>query len=112
MLKAIMVAYKRHLMYTKTLKELSNLSNRELYDLGIDRSDIERVASGSIDHKEEKIEFKFFKNLFKVSTEKDKIEDYLADSASFIDLENRLRDVENNRAPWQIRARNFSRGFI
>ena len=102
-----MVAYKRHLMYTKTLKELSNLSNRELYDLGIDRSDIERVASGATDLKEEKNEFNFFKNLFKVKTEKNKIEDYLADSANIVDLENRLKTLDRGLAPWQIQGRSF-----
>lgn len=35
--------------YRSTVRELSRLSNRELQDLGIHRSDIPRVAKVSID---------------------------------------------------------------
>jgi len=33
--------------YHRNVAELSQLSDRELADIGIDRSDIQRVASGS-----------------------------------------------------------------
>lgn len=33
--------------YQRNLSELSRLSDRELADIGLDRSDIPRVASGS-----------------------------------------------------------------
>jgi uncharacterized protein YjiS (DUF1127 family) len=33
--------------YNRTYRELSELSERELADIGIDRGDIERVAAGA-----------------------------------------------------------------
>jgi uncharacterized protein YjiS (DUF1127 family) len=33
--------------YNRTYRELSELSERDLADIGIDRSDIERVAAGA-----------------------------------------------------------------
>ena len=36
--------YKQHRVYRQTLEELSDLSNRELADLGLHRSDLRRVA--------------------------------------------------------------------
>ena len=44
MLKALVNAYKRHLVYRATYNELNSLTNKELYDLGIDRSQIELAA--------------------------------------------------------------------
>lgn len=35
---------KRRAAYAETVRELSSLTNRELWDLGLDRNDIERVA--------------------------------------------------------------------
>ena len=37
-------ARKRRAAYDETVRELSKLTNRELWDLGLDRNDIERVA--------------------------------------------------------------------
>jgi uncharacterized protein YjiS (DUF1127 family) len=111
MIKALIIAYKNHAAYIATYKELNSLSNKELHDLGIDRSDIERVSRESICGDEAKVDFSFFKNLFKVKTEKNKIEEYLAESANLIDLENRLKNVDRGLAPWQIRARNFAQGW-
>ena len=111
MLKAIFIAYKRHAAYRATFNELNGLSNKELHDLGIDRSQIEQVASDSTYGKEPKTEFNLFKSIFKVKTEKNKIEEYLADSANLVDLENRLKNVDRGLAPWQLRARNFAQGW-
>lgn len=91
-------------MYRQTYNELSRLSNRELYDLGIDRSEIEIVARETTYGNEEvKINFNFF-DIFKTKTEKDVIEEYLANSANAVDLENRLRNIDRGLAPWQLRA--------
>ena len=45
-----------------------------------------------------------FKNLFKVRTEKDNIDEYLADSSDLADLENRIRRIDRQEAPWQTKA--------
>ena len=44
MFTRISSALKRHNAYTRTRRELSMLSDRELNDLGISRSDIKNVA--------------------------------------------------------------------
>lgn len=111
MIKALIIAYKRHAVYMATYKELNSLSDKELHDLGIDRSQIETVAREATYGKEIRTDFSFFKNIFKVKTEKNKIEEYLADSANLVDLENRLKNVDLGLAPWQIRARNFAQGW-
>ena len=41
-------SYKNLRRYTQTVRELSRLNNRELDDLGISRSDIEKVARAAI----------------------------------------------------------------
>ncbi|MCG7504521.1 DUF1127 domain-containing protein [Mesorhizobium sp. NPDC059054] len=41
-------SYKNWRRYNQTVRELSRLNNRELDDLGISRSDIERVARAAI----------------------------------------------------------------
>lgn len=110
MLKAMIIAYKKYAVYRATFNELYSLSDKELYDLGIDRSQIEEAARDATYGEEP--ESSFFKNLFKAKTEKNKIEEYLADSANLVDLENRLRNVDRGLAPWQIRARNFSQGWV
>lgn len=112
MLKALVTAYKRHLIYTATHKELSILSDRELHDLGINRSDIHTIAHEATYGEAIHVEFNFFKNLFKVRTEKDKIDEYLADSASIVDLENRIKSLDRGEAPWQIQARMFAKGLV
>jgi len=41
-------SYKNWRRYNQTVRELSRLDNRELNDLGINRSDIERVARAAV----------------------------------------------------------------
>ncbi|MEQ1936747.1 DUF1127 domain-containing protein [Mesorhizobium sp. CN5-321] len=41
-------SYKNWRRYNQTVRELSRLNSRELNDLGITRSDIERVARAAI----------------------------------------------------------------
>ena len=38
------IARKRRAAYDETVRELSALTNRELWDLGVDRHDIPRIA--------------------------------------------------------------------
>lgn len=112
MLKAITSAYIKHATYRNTLNELSRLSNKELYDLGIDRSDIEKVARDSAYGTVENNQINFFSKFFKAKTEKNRIEEYLADSANLIDLENRLKNIDRGLAPWQIRGKSFAQGWM
>lgn len=55
---------------------------------------------------------RFLKDMLKVKTEKQRMEDYLSDSANLVDLENRLRNIERGNAPWQINAKMYCRGFV
>lgn len=41
-------SYKNWRRYNQTVRELSRLNNRELDDLGINRSDIEKVARAAV----------------------------------------------------------------
>ena len=52
-----------------------------------------------------------FKNLFKARTEKDRIEEYLADAVNLVDLENRIRRIDRHEAPWQVRANQNLTGW-
>ena len=49
--------------------------------------------------------------LFGTKSEKQKIEEYLADSISLEDVENRIKAIERGQAPWQVQARTFSQGW-
>jgi uncharacterized protein YjiS (DUF1127 family) len=112
MLKAMILAYKRHTVYRATYRELAALSNKELYDLGIDRSMIEEVAMEATYGKEPKPSFNLFSDIFKAKTSKDKIEEYLSESENMVDLENRIKAIDRGLAPWQIRERNFANGWV
>lgn len=48
-LERIALRIKRNRVYRQTFNELSNLSHRELADLGLDRSELRRVAQESAD---------------------------------------------------------------
>ncbi len=109
MIKVLINAYRKHSTYRSTYKELSRLSNHELQDLGLHRSMLEDVARDAAYGKEKSSKFAFFNIIFK--TEKDKIEEYLADSVNTVDLENRLKNIDRGLAPWQIQARHFAQGW-
>lgn len=47
MLMALIRAIQAFRDYQRNLAELSRLSDRELADIGLDRSDIQRVAAGA-----------------------------------------------------------------
>ncbi len=40
------------------------------------------------------------------------IEEYLADSISLEDVENRIKAIDRGQAPWQINARSISQGWV
>ncbi|MDF3414140.1 DUF1127 domain-containing protein [Sulfitobacter sp. M57] len=43
----IVTSYKQHRLYRETFNELSALSNRELADLGLNRSNLQQIARES-----------------------------------------------------------------
>ena len=47
-LRSLKGRFERHRTYLKTVEELSRLSSRELADLGINRSEIRRVARDAV----------------------------------------------------------------
>jgi uncharacterized protein YjiS (DUF1127 family) len=112
MLKAIIAAYKNHSTYRATYNELSRLSNKELYDIGIDRSDIEYVARDFIHEKADTPKNKPSPKLFSGNMENKRVEAYLADSSDLVDLENRLKSIERGLAPWQVTARRYTQGWV
>jgi uncharacterized protein YjiS (DUF1127 family) len=111
MLKAIIAAYKKHSIYRTTFNELSRLSDKELYDLGIDRSEIESVARGYTHETPETKKPDFYTKIFKANTEKARVDEYLADSADLVDLENRIKNIDRGLAPWQLRNKTYLQGW-
>lgn len=53
-----------------------------------------------------------FNGMLQPRTEKEKVEEYLADSISLEDLERRQRLINRGEAPWQIQANQNLRGWI
>jgi hypothetical protein len=51
-------------------------------------------------------------NFLRVKTDKDRAEEYLADASNLVDLENRLRQIDRNQAPWQIKASRYNRCWV
>ena len=43
-----------------------------------------------------------FRNLLHSRTEKEMVDEYLADSVDLVDLENRIRKMDRGEAPWQV----------
>ena len=55
--------------------------------------------------------FRSLFNFLRAKSEKQKIDEYLADSVSLEDLENRIRIIDRGYAPWQLEARAFLQGW-
>ncbi len=53
-----------------------------------------------------------FRNLLHTKTEKEMVEEYLADSIDLVDLENRIKKMDRGEAPWQIRANMNLKGWV
>lgn len=53
-----------------------------------------------------------FKDILNTRTEKQFVEEYLADSISLEDLERRQRSISRGEAPWQVRANQNLKGWI
>ncbi len=52
-----------------------------------------------------------FRDWFKTKTDRDRIDEYLSDSASLEDLERRQRLINRNEAPWQLRESQSLAGW-
>jgi uncharacterized protein YjiS (DUF1127 family) len=111
MFQSLIKAYRKNSLYRSTYNALYSLTNHELKDLGLHRSMLESVAREAAYGKEEPFKYNFSSKFFKAKTEKDKIADYLAESADTIDLENRIKNVDRGLAPWQIQAKHFAQGW-
>ena len=53
-----------------------------------------------------------FKDVLGTRSEKQYVEEYLADSISLEDLERRQRSISRGEAPWQLRATQNLKGWI
>lgn len=53
-----------------------------------------------------------FKDVLGTRSEKQYVEEYLADSISLEDLERRQRSISRGEAPWQVRANQNLKGWI
>jgi hypothetical protein len=53
-----------------------------------------------------------FKDVLGTRSEKQYVEEYLADSISLEDLERRQRSISRGEAPWQLRANQNLKGWI
>lgn len=53
-----------------------------------------------------------FRDILNTRSEKQYVEEYLADSISLEDLERRQRCISRGEAPWQIRANQNLKGWI
>jgi hypothetical protein len=53
-----------------------------------------------------------FKDVLNTRSEKQFVEEYLADSIILEDLERRQRSISRGEAPWQIRANQNLKGWI
>lgn len=53
-----------------------------------------------------------FKDVLGTRSEKQFVEEYLADSISLEDLERRQRSISRGEAPWQQRANQNLKGWI
>lgn len=54
----------------------------------------------------------FLKRIFRVRTERERINDYLAESVDLVDLEIRMRRIDRGEAPWQVKINDNLRGWV
>ena len=106
-----------HAAYKRTVRELSCMSDRDLYDIGIDRDMIESVAAGATNNVYSQSHMSFFDTLFgffkfeNIKTEKHLIDAWLADSVDIVDLERKLKMLDLNQAPWQSAPSKHLQGW-
>lgn len=110
MFKSIISAFRKRAIYNSTFKELSMLTDRELYDLGIERSQIEMIARESA-YGKEKVNTFDENNRFP-KTRETEVEKYLSEAIDAVDLENRIKNLDRGLAPWQVRAKVFSQTWV
>lgn len=106
--------------YMQTYRELDAMTDRELSDIGIDRSMIEEIANTATYGKvvEEPTTSslvtavtEFFK-VKKKPTEKDRVYAWLAESSDIVELERKLKMLDLHQAPWQTASNRNLQGWI
>lgn len=112
MLKKMIAAYRKNRLYRATYNELYKLTDKELDDIGIVRYEIASIAKETAYGLDENPRLNTFFNFIKSRTEKENIEEYLADSVSLMDLENRIKNIDRGLAPWQIIGKSYAQGFM
>jgi uncharacterized protein YjiS (DUF1127 family) len=111
---------KNRAAYMQTYRELDSMTDRELNDIGIDRSMIEEIASTAIRKvvTEEPTTSslvtavtEFFK-VKKKPSEKDRVYAWLSESSDIVDLERRLKMLDLQQAPWQTTSNRNLQGWV
>lgn len=106
--------------YMQTYRELSNMSDRELYDIGIDRGMIPEIANQAtygkvVEEPATKSLVAAITDFFKVKhkpTEKDRVYAWLSESSDIVDLERRLKMLDLQQAPWQTTSNRNLQGWV
>lgn len=114
MINNIITWIKSRAAYAHTYRELSSLSARELHDIGIDAASINDIASEAAQKVLQDGGFKSFSELFsfaKLPTEKDRAYAWLSDSSDMVDLERRIKLLDQNNAPWQAGTNRNLQGW-
>jgi uncharacterized protein YjiS (DUF1127 family) len=104
MINNIRIWLKSRAVYAQTRRELRAMSSRELNDIGIDAASIDDIAELSAQKVLTADGFISFLEMFKFPkalTEKDRIHAWLSDSSDIVDLERRIKMLDQNNAPWQ-----------
>lgn len=114
MINHIKTWIKSRAVYAQTRRELSAMSTRELNDIGIDAASIDDIAYDAAQKVLQEGKFSSFLELFKFKTaptEKDRIHAWLADSSDMVDLERRIKLLDQNSAPWQTGTNRNLQGW-
>ena len=115
MINHIKTWLKSRAVYAQTRRELSAMSTRELNDIGIDAASIDDIAAVSAQKVLTAGGFSSFLELFKIPkapTEKDRIHAWLSESSDIVDLERRVKLLDQNSAPWQSGTNRNLQGWV
>lgn len=115
MINHIKTWLKSRAVYVQTRRELNAMTSRELNDIGIDAASIDDIASVSAQKVLQAGGFSSFLDLFKIPkapTEKDRIHAWLSESSDIVDLERRIKLLDQNNAPWQSGTNKNLQGWV
>ena len=115
MFKHIKTWLESRAVYTRTRRELSAMTARELNDIGIDAASIDEIAEVSAQKVLKAGGFISFLEMFKFPkaiTEKDRVHAWLSESSDIVDLERRIKLLDQNNAPWQSGTNKNLQGWV